>query len=66
METSVGEPVHKERELYQVNVFLNPMQSLLLIKEPDVQIAILADFLTRQESKRADTVVDLNKHHTVI
>lgn len=54
------------RGLYQMNIFLNPKQGLLLVKQPDIQIAILADLLTCQEPKSADPIVDLHKYHAMV
>jgi hypothetical protein len=49
-----------------MNIFLNPKQGLLLVKQSDIQVAILADLLACQETKSADPVVDLHKYHAMV
>lgn len=49
-----------------MNILPRPLQCFLLIKEPNIQIAILSYLLTGQKSERADTIIDLNKNHAEI
>jgi hypothetical protein len=53
------------RPIYLCNISLDPSQQKLLVEEAGIQISILADFLTCQESIWPYSVVEVDKYDTV-
>lgn len=56
----------KRMELsYLGNVLLHPLKQLPLVQQTSVEVAILLDFLTRQEPKSAHTVIEVHEYEII-
>lgn len=50
----------------QMDVLLDPFQSLSLIQQPGVEVTILANLLRSQETVRANSIIDVDHDYAVV